>query len=501
MALKNHPSMKNILLLFSALFLFASNLSAQTVEDAIRYSNLNVGGTARTVGVGGAFGALGAEFGAISINPAGLGMYRSSELVMTPTFYTAKTDALLTGAGTETDTKNNFNFNNVGVVFQNDGKGYNVKSSAVAIGYNRVANFNRNVYYEGETIGSFADRFVEQSFQLDAGDLNEFDSYLGFLTGALYRTNPDDNSTWTNDYLQSGGDKLLFKKQSITQTGAMNEMVFAWGANYNHKLMVGATVGIPFVSFEETKVYEEEDPDDNIEFFNTFRFEENLETSGIGINLKLGLIYRLSQMFRLGLAVHTPTGMALNDSYNTTMTYDYEGVGIPSPEPSPDGTFDYRLSTPWRAVASGAAIIGKSGFITADVEYVNFEYANFNFTSDNNSDDLQDFEDQLNTDIDNQLTSAINLRIGGEYAIKQFRLRAGYSNAGAFRDEIGQEALQSISGGLGFRGEYFYIDAAYRRSSVEETYSPYRMIIPEDGQIVNNTNNNSKFMLTLGFKF
>lgn len=495
--------MKNILLLFSSVLFFSTNLFAQTVEDAIRYSNLNIGGTARTVGVGGAFGALGADFGAISINPAGLGMYRSSEFVVTPTFNTSNTEAELIGAGTETVKKNNFNFNNIGVVFQNDGKGGKWVSNSVAIGFNKVASFNNEVYFEGETTGSYADRFVEQSYLLSPEDLNEFESYLGYLTGALYRTNPDDNSTWTNDYLESGGNELLFKKQSISRKGSMNEMVFALGGNLNHKLMIGATMGVPFISFEETKVYEEEDLDDNIEYFNEYRYEENLETSGVGINLKLGLIYRISQMFRLGMAVHTPTGMALNDTYTSSMRYDFTTPDVSGgiEEASPDGTFDYKLSTPWRAVVSGAAIIGRSGFISADVEYLNYDFANFNFTSDTNSAELRNFEEQLNADIDDQLTSAINIRIGGEYAINKLRVRAGYTNSGAFRDRIGQEALQSISGGLGFRADYFYADVAYKRSTANDTYAPYRMINPEDGQQVNTTNNNSKIMLTLGFKF
>ncbi len=504
LALKKNLSMKNIFLLFSAIIIFSSTSFAQTVEDAIRYSNLSVGGTARTVGVGGAFGALGADFAGISINPAGLGMYRSSELVMTPTFKITNTEATLAGASKQKENKNNFNFNNVGVVFQNEGRASGKWiSNAVAIGYNRVANFNREVYYEGETSGSFTDRFLEQASSLGPDQLSEFESYLAFQTGALYRTDPDDNSTWTTDYLQGGGNQSIFKKQSITQKGAMNEMVLALGANYNHKLMVGVTIGVPFISFEETKIYDEEDTENEIDFFNEMRYEETLKTSGVGINLKLGLVYRISQMFRLGLAVHSPTGMSLNDTYSSSMRYDFTTPDLNGAieEDSPDGSFDYGLATPWKAIVSGAAIIGRSGFISADVEYMDYDFANFNFTGDTDTDDLREFEQELNTDIDDQLTSAINLRIGGEYAIKNYRIRAGYSNAGSYLDQSDIEKVQAITAGIGIRQEYFYADLAFKKSFTESNYVPYRLINPEDGQQVYNLTNNSRIMVTLGFKF
>ncbi len=491
--------MKYILIFISSILIYTSNISAQTVEDAIRYSNLNVGGTARTVGVGGAFGALGADFGAISINPAGLGMYRTSEFVFTPSFFIANTDAELVGAGTESATKNNFNLNNIGVVFHNDGSGFDMKSSGVAIGFNRLANFNREVYYEGATLGSLTDRFVQEAYGFSSDNLG-FESSLAFNAGAIYQLNPDDNNSWTTDYLDSGGNQMLFKNQRITQEGSINEMVLGWGANYNHKFMVGATIGVPFISFEETRTYIEEDTEDQIDVFNELLYQQTLETSGVGINFKVGMVYRISQMFRLGLAVHSPTGMALNDTYQDSLSYDLTTTDLNGTfEADSDGTFDYKLSTPWRAIVSGAVIIGKSGFISADVEYVDYAFANFNYTADNNL--FEEEEEEINTDIKNALTSAINLRIGGEYAIKKFRLRAGFSTAGSYRDQADVESIQTISAGLGYRANYFYTDFAFQRASIRENYSPYRLVDPALGQSILNDINNSKIMLTIGFKF
>jgi len=66
---------KNILS-FILFFGLVSYSYAQTVAEGVRYSSYDYAGTARSVAVGGAFSALGADMSAISVNPAGLGEYR-----------------------------------------------------------------------------------------------------------------------------------------------------------------------------------------------------------------------------------------------------------------------------------------------------------------------------------------------------------------------------------------------------------------------------------------
>ena len=83
--IKKINSMKNIILLIFVSF--SINIHAQTISDALRYSNLEVGGTARTVGVGGGIGALGADYSVLSTNPAGIAAFRTNEFVITPGVY------------------------------------------------------------------------------------------------------------------------------------------------------------------------------------------------------------------------------------------------------------------------------------------------------------------------------------------------------------------------------------------------------------------------------
>ena len=76
--------MKRIRLTILAAFTLFSGLFAQNVDDALRYSQVFYGGTARFMSMGGAFTALGGDLSSLSQNPAGIGVFRASEMSVTP---------------------------------------------------------------------------------------------------------------------------------------------------------------------------------------------------------------------------------------------------------------------------------------------------------------------------------------------------------------------------------------------------------------------------------
>ncbi|MDX9909041.1 MAG: hydrocarbon degradation protein, partial [Mariniphaga sp.] len=78
--------MKRVITILTLFFAVSISSQAQDLADVLRFSNFKVQGTARAGGMGNAFGALGGDFTSVSINPAGMGLYRSSELVFTPSF-------------------------------------------------------------------------------------------------------------------------------------------------------------------------------------------------------------------------------------------------------------------------------------------------------------------------------------------------------------------------------------------------------------------------------
>ena len=259
------------------------------------------------------------------------------------------------------------------------------------------------------------------------------------------------------------------------------------------------TLGVPFLSFTQTKTYTEADegsgPDGDVPFFEELTYTEEFTTTGAGINLKLGVIYRHNQMLRLGLAVHSPTAYSLEDNFTTAMDYSFLNGSIiaEGSADSPDGFFDYKLRSPWRFIGSAGVIIQKKGFLSAEIEWVDYSGASFRY------DGFPEDEREVNNDIETNLQSALNIRLGGELAMDIFRLRAGLGllPSPLAKDDTIQNA---ISLGVGVRQQNYFIDLAYRRMSSNSEYRPY-LTSDAPEQVVDVSSNNNNFYLTFGFKF
>lgn len=63
-----------------ALIMVAS-ASAQTIYDGAKFTQKDLNGTARFVGMGGAMGALGGDISTMGTNPAGISIYRSNDII------------------------------------------------------------------------------------------------------------------------------------------------------------------------------------------------------------------------------------------------------------------------------------------------------------------------------------------------------------------------------------------------------------------------------------
>jgi hypothetical protein len=494
-----HLPMKTIQTLFF-LCLFVGVTQAQTEFDALRYSNFFLGGTARTVGIGGAIGALGADFSTMSSNPAGLATFRRSEFTATPAVFNAQVTSQLEGDNLGfNDERGQFNFNNLGLIgASRPSAASKWKTANFGIGFNRIASFHQTFSFSGTSPGSITDRFLEQANGFDPNDLYPFEEGLAYDAAAIFRPSPTDQpTTYLSDFVAG---ELVDKSQTVRTKGSINEMVIGFAGNYDEKIMVGATVGIPFVNYEEDKNYLETDEFNNNPTFNLLIFEENLITSGSGINMKMGVIYRPTQMLRIGAAIHTPTFFRLEDSFNSRMTYEYEFEGTNrDTRESPDGFFEYRLRTPWRMMGSAAVLIKKFGFITGEIEYVDYGSSRFNFLNVTQAADLE-FERDLNNQVSNTFSGALNIKIGGEAVLANvFRLRAGYNLlASPFIDN--DEYIGVFSAGAGLRERNFFIDLAFRTQQFTDTYSPYRTAFAGSPEVSNDVRL-QEYLLTIGFKF
>lgn len=483
----------------SAMFAFVTlSVSAQTAADAVRYTYLNPTGTGRFLGVNGAFGALGAEFTATSLNPAGLAMYRTNELVFSPALRFANTDATLPNAGLPLrETNSAFRFDNVGIVFYSAPRRSRWKTFNVGIGMNQLANFRRDIYYTGFAEGTLLNNWFEESRPLlqsrpDGSTLDPFTGGLAFETNAFYFMNGQPA------YDFEGNEAADIRRtHTIAQSGSVSEIVISMAGNYNERLFVGATFGLPLARYRFEGDYQEKDADDKVTYFDELAFTEYLETNGFGLNGKFGIIYRPAQPLRIGMYFHTPTWWRLTDNFNNSFLYQYtDSRGTARNQAnSPDGNFEYRLLTPWRAGMGAAFLFDKNGFLSADLEWVDYSAARYNFTPRTANTGLKEQERQVNANIRRQYEGTMNLRLGGEWASSIFRLRAGIALLG--KPQANQSGFNvSYSGGVGVKAQGFFLDLGVRTTGGSGTVLAYN-----GGPLVSTQNRTTDILLSIGFKF
>lgn len=497
----------------SIFLLITTSVFSQGISDVIRYSEYTPLGTARTVGVGSSFGAMGGDFSVIGINPAGIATYRKSEFVLTPSLGGTSSDAFLSGRPEESrsSTKSSFAIDNIGLVSASQPRSATWTTSNFAIGLSKLKDFGRDFNFSGASVGSISERWVELARGNNLDQLDDFEAWPAFAAGVLI---DNGDNTYSTDYFR---DDIVLKEQVVQQSGYINELSLAWAGSYKNKLNLGVSVGVPFVSYEETKEYTEavDARDENGEqvFANNLTYREFLNTTGTGINFKLGMIYTPVKMLRLGASIHSPTWYALNDDFDTSVDYQFEyfteptssGVGSQS---SIDGNFSYGMTSPWRFVGSVGSIysVGKlQGFVNADIEFLDYTSAGLNLTRESRNIEDVEADREANALIDQELARATNLRLGTEVAYPLsddvgLRLRLGYAlSASPFFREDGFNAFWSAGFGLRFQG--FFVDVGYRRTNTTEGYIAYAA--PDIGRdpLTEIDTNRGRMVMTLGFKF
>lgn len=479
------------------------NAIAQTVGDALRMSTTTPLSTARSLGVSGAMGALGGDFSSASSNPAGIGVYRGSELTLSPMLYTINTEAMLRPTSSPYNQSNTRMGFNAGLVFTaNRSKGANWKNVNFAMGVNRLAEFNQRFNYRGTIAGSLINRFLAEA---ENGISDPFGTDLAIETYAVFLDSARNSSgRWEYFYNSDFTAKPtapVFREEVVQVRGSISELAFTLAGNYKEKLQVGVTMGIPFATYSETRSYKEADETNQIPFFERLTYNTTANTTGAGFNLKIGLIARPVQALRFGLALHTPTIWGLRDSFSNQLEYvirENNGTITPTSASSPNGIFSYNMVSPWRMLGSMAVVLGKLGFISADAEYVDYTQPRFIYDAINFN-----AENQVNQDIKSTYQANWNVRVGAELVVAEIlRLRGGAS----YRTSpvIGQDFSGiAYSGGIGIRTKGFFFDLGYRinRNNQPIEYSPYKLSGNISQPRVNVTSETHQVLMTLGFRF
>lgn len=552
-------------LLVSAFLLSGGAAFAQGELDAYRYSQTDLNGTARYLSMGGAFGALGGDISAMSSNPAGLGIYRSSEVVTTLSLSSIKTKSDWKGSKVDAN-KTKFNFDNIAYVgYFPTGNDEGLVGWNVGFSYNRIKNFNRNYRLSGFQDYSLADYAAAKASYVDTdknGDwfgvaendmppFNQINSesnlaynnlggvwlpalaYQSGMIGANKKDANDDmyhstfaewdeaNNTW---YPDSRPD---FSDLEVNERGAIDQYDFSFATNISNLVFLGATVSVTDLNYRMSSRYTEEFDYTDGTTDHIF-WDNELKTDGTGYSFNLGAIVRPSDYLRLGVAYNSPVWYKLTDTYfgsAETVNGNFDPAKANGATPSnPNPYTEYRLRTADKWIFSVAGIIGQTALISLDYELGNYKYMKLSDW------DGYEFEDLNKKLIQKDFGLAHTIKLGAEVKVTpQFAVRAGANwrmspmkkefrdgafevfPAGTVAHYTLDKGTTSYSVGLGYRfTPNFYMDlACVYRQYKEDAYTFSKVIVEDnngsrmlvDSEAIGLKTNTTQVALTLGYKF
>lgn len=514
-------------------------------------------GTARAMAMAGAFTSLGADLSSMSINPAGLGMYRHNDISLTPmmSFARSKTNAPEYG----TNSRDRFSMANIGVVINAFEGSRSLVSLNIGFGYNRIADFNYDYAFmrqnQAATIGDAYSR------QLNWGGISKNDFYNGngsgnwnwdniapeYWNAALaYRgflvdqVDPKDPGTWKPTWVTPNAD--IDHYTMLRSKGSIGEYVLSVGANINNKIYIGASLGIQsvyqrkYIDYVEEYFYPGENP--NHDFGNSgldyqllrWKLNQSVIVDGTGVNFKAGVVYRPTANLRLGMAIHTPTYYSLDRKFQSAaagLAYankdtdpnvkpDNENFVSTAGDPnmtSPllvdDGPNSWSFVSPTRLLFGASYTFGQMGVISVDYER---DWYNGIRIKDNPSGlDSQTWYNDTFRDV---FKGSNILRVGAEFKpLPALALRAGFGYSGSMlKDDktvLASPAIKQTTyygAGIGFvlaRG--VLLDLAYQYVSSKTT--DYYLFYAEDkagyteSAVYSTDINRHNVALTLGFRF
>lgn len=461
--------MKKLLFLIGGLLsswaITAQNIENQAVsysDAAILFSNTELNGTSRFNAMGGAFGALGGDLSATSINPAGTAVFKDSEFSLS--FGVRNNDTGSTFYDNSLLNENrNSNLTQGGGVLVFNGRHSHWSKFAIGFNYSLANDFNNNLVIQGSSI----------------------DSQEKPITPLTNVYDPNVDFPYANEQLYSS-----------RTNGRNSKYTLSFASELNKKIHVGAAITTHNIEFAQTAQAEELNSDDAK---NTFAVvaTQRLLTSGNGVSFSAGIIARPVQELRLGIAVESPTYYTLVETLDENNHTTYYNDKEQTKKPLNLSELEYNISTPARVTGSLAYIFGKQGLISFDYTYR--DYSNISLKPDNS------FNGE-NKDLKESLDGASEYRIGGEYRFDNISLRGGYFFTESPFTEKPNNSIKQTYGdtsgyslGLGFKfGRHTRLDLAYMRS---ERLDLFKFQDVTDVKPANLDFTTNKFTATLEFGF
>jgi len=487
------------------------NSYGQDLTDALRYSTGTTEGTARFKSMSGAFGALGGDMSAVSMNPAGSAIFNLSHGSLTLSSLKVSNDVAY-GSNTQALKDNSFDMNQIGAafVFNNRNTESTWNKFVVSLFYEQLQNYDNQFSAAGTTQNSIGSYFTDYAngLRLDeitalpgenisqaySGIGSEFGSsyqqaYLGYESFILEPADDTDNENTAYASNIAAGD--FYQKYSYASTGYNGKFSANLGFQYDKNIYFGINLNSHFLNYERSTLFYEDNTNTG-STINEVHFENTLLTTGEGFSLQLGSIVKVNDFIRLGLTYDSPTWMRLREE-TTQYLYTFEDATSLEAEVDPAviNVFpEYHLRTPAQITGSAAFIIGDTGLISIDYSRKDYSTTEFRSNSGGNF-------SQQNSVISNTLKAANTVRIGGELRHKKFSYRGGYKmEQSPYKDTAAYGDLKGFSLGLGYDFGGSRLDLAYENSKRKMDHRFFNAGNLDTARI-NTTNSNVSLTLSM----
>lgn len=533
-----------------------SAMQAQTVYDALTFSQNDYYGTARSMAMGNAMTAVGSDLGSIIINPAGSAVAPYAQFTLTPALSISSVAAgLADGSGTDKTIRKRFTMPNYGVTLNfNSGKSRGLKNLTFGFIATMSDDYNRQMTSGGLTSTSYAGNLssyaraqgytVDEMMQAGEDMAKGYDtsvdwiSVMGYKCGAIRHPEGTGDAYWagiTEEYVLEKDGELLYDTlyqnpvdMEYTQStwGTKTDYIFNLGANISDFLFIGVNMGCITSNYRLSSTIRENAVRGQ-QYQNYFRdlehnYSYNAKTSGI--YGKFGIILTPVAGLRLGAAFTTPTVITVSENWQNDMTVrtyrDATGDGYSNAYAStPLSENRYKVSTPLRFNVGAAYTFGSVLMLSADYELVDYSQTRFesisrwqnNFTELNRRINGTYKEPNVDSNYD-FLTRSHIVRAGAELKlIPECAIRGGYgfSTAGVAYYENGVATnlvsnTHYASFGIGYDSpKSFFFDLACRLKFCPESHvlvysdyiAEYRSPVVQSKQLLTTV------LATFGWRF
>ncbi|MDO4511875.1 MAG: hypothetical protein Q4B68_08680 [Bacteroidales bacterium] len=508
---------------------------AQEAFDALQMSQTELRGTSRFQSMAGAFGALGGDISTLNQNPAGIGVYRSSDANVT-----VNIDMNSSKTPSVSESKTKFTAPSVGYVGAIKLNNDVLQSLNIGFSFSRQMDYERRFkgYHNGaaNSVTNFIAANTGQWTEDELGQAADYNPYYktsapwaSILSYNSYLIN-NNGGRWQGLY---GDGTDAYNEFEVQQKGHKDEYSVNLGGNVLNKVYWGVGIGIVDFTYDCYQYYGEDLKNAYIADINdgsivngsaNFGYENLLHTVGTGYNFKMGVIVKPVNELRFGAAFHTPTYFNMKDNYKSNASFamesdelnKYHGVN----ETGEKGYYDvirYKFKTPWRFIGSVAAVVGKSAILSFDYEYVDAptmrvcDEAGYDYAT-------------TTSNIKSYLKASHIFRVGAEFRVTpNVSLRGGYSlQKSPVVDAVRNNQMnvvtvnsnpvyefdndtQYITAGIGYRYGSFYFDLAYVHKQRKSQYNAFSPMVWSGGiepnvysEVKDDTN---RISLTAGFRF